>query len=61
MARKSAACSFTTCVHSATLDARKKLGTLEAGWPDLLAGLVGQTLREYSHLETTMAHMLDTL
>ena len=48
-------------VHSATIDAHKKLGVLEAGWPDLLAELVGRTLREYGQLETTMTGMLDKL
>ena len=60
-ARRTAARSFTTCIHSASLDAHKKLGVLEAAWSDLLAEVVGRTLREYSQLETTMTHMLDNL
>ena len=59
--RKAAACFVSNDLHSATLEAHRKLAVLQTQWPDILTRLVHTTLREYSHLDSTMTHLLDNL
>lgn len=59
--RKAAACSVSNDLHSATLEAHQKLAVIQTQWPDILTSLVHSALREYSHLDSTMSHLLDNL